>query len=305
MSQDAATDTTEQARFLGNESTPPAGESATPAAPVEQPAPAPAPEATPAPDSPPLFEGTQVNPDELIAQHPELEPLVKQFQAEWTRKTQGLAEQRKQVEALGPVEELQQAVDLVNRISDPTNWAELHANLTAAMQEQGLLPAEPGTPTPKTPGLEEVTDPELAPVMEALKAQQAELAQLKAAREHEARMMEVERQRQQMIGNLQQQENEIVATEKNYEQDDIDMVYQLGSFFNADLNQAHDRLEAYVARRIESWAKAKQTSSPQPGPAPKPAATNVHEDGNPKSLKEIGSELEEHMRQLQAAGEFD
>src|SRR4051794_13152185 len=40
--------------------------------------------AAPVEDTPDLFAGEQVNPDELIAQHPELEPYVKQLQGAWT-----------------------------------------------------------------------------------------------------------------------------------------------------------------------------------------------------------------------------
>lgn len=234
---------------------------------------------------------------------------MKQFQSAFTQKTQMLAEQRRALEALGSPEEIQQSLETLNQLSDPSNWAALHANLEAAMREQGMLPVDPAAPTPQTPGVDEVVDPELAPIVQQLKAQQAELAQLKAAREHEAMQMEAERQRQQMLGALQQQENEIVASNTNYEQDDLDMVYQLGSFFSEpgktpDLLAAQARLEEYVGRRIAGYVAAKQAKSPTPGPAPKPQL-NVREDGEPKSLKEIGLELEEHMRALQSAGELD
>src|SRR5438128_815885 len=42
------------------------------------------------------------NWDELTAQHPDLVPLAKQLQADYTRKTQQLADQRKQFEGVDP-----------------------------------------------------------------------------------------------------------------------------------------------------------------------------------------------------------
>src|SRR5690242_18392814 len=81
------------------------------------------------------FDGGKFNPDELPA---ELQDGWKQLQAAFTQKTQELAAQRAQLEALGDPEVLQQAVDLYGRISDPQNWAQLHGELTQAMQQMGM-----------------------------------------------------------------------------------------------------------------------------------------------------------------------
>jgi hypothetical protein len=150
--------------------TPPAGEVADPAATAEQPAPETP--VVPAEDSPSLFDGTAVNPDELIAQHPELEPFVNQLKAAFTRKTQGVAEQRKELEALGSVEDLQQAAQLYQRMSDPSNWPEIHARLTEALEEQGLTPAQASAEAARQMGAEQPSpgelpdDPELQPFRE-------------------------------------------------------------------------------------------------------------------------------------------
>jgi hypothetical protein len=208
--------------------TPPAGEVADPAATAEQPEPV-----VPAEDSPSLFDGTAVNPDELIAQHPELEPFVKQLTATFTRKTQGVAEQRKELEALGSVEDLQQAAQLYQRMSDPSNWPEIHARLTEALEEQGLTPAQASAEAARQMGAEQPSpgelpdDPELQPFVKELQAQRAELAQLRAERNAEVQQAAAERERQSMINELQAAETAIRQANDNYEQQDIDMVYKL------------------------------------------------------------------------------
>src|SRR5690348_12364448 len=90
-------------------------------------------------DTPDLFAGEQVNPDELIAQHPELEPLVKQLQGAFTRKTQGLAEKLRPYEDLD-ADQAREALGLYNQLQNPEYLKGFYAELGQALQAQGLLP---------------------------------------------------------------------------------------------------------------------------------------------------------------------
>jgi hypothetical protein len=283
--------------------TPPAGEVADPAATAEQPEPV-----VPAEDSPSLFDGTAVNPDELIAQHPELEPFVKQLTATFTRKTQGVAEQRKELEALGSVEDLQQAAQLYQRMSDPSNWPEIHARLTEALEEQGLTPAQASVEAARQMGAEQPSpeelpdDPELQPFVKELQAQRAELAQLRAERNAEVQQAAAERERQSMINDLQAAETAIRQANDNYEQQDIDMVYKLGSFHEADLHKSQADLEEYVQGRIARYIASKQTPT-SVAPAPAHAANSTTVPSNDRSLEDVAAESTEYLRGLVASGE--
>lgn len=314
MEQDAATEATEQAAHTPAPVTPPAGETTEPAAPVEQPAPAPA-----AQDSPSLFEGTPINPDVLIQEHPELAPLVNQLNAAFTQKTQGVAEQRKQLEALGSVEELEQAVELMTRLSDPNNWPEIHANLTTALTEAGMSPAEAHAEAtravseaqapPATPAAFETDDPELAPFVEALKATQAELAELRASRANEAAAAVANRQREQMLAEFAQQEAAVKTANPAYAADgnpSMDYVYKLGAFHETNLLAAQQDFEAIKALGIQEYLAAKTAgASRTTGPAPAHASTAAAVPSEERTIKDVGEELEEHFRALQAAGELE
>lgn len=312
-----ADDSQEQAPASTPAPVAPVGETAPSAAPVAQP------EATPAApvvDTPPnLFEGTPVNPDQLP---PELQPLAKQLQAAYTQKTQQLAEERRQFSALGSPEEVSQAVELYTRISDPTNWPQLHSDLSDLMQQYGLSPAEAAAEAataireaaaepvvPQVP-LGDLEDPELGPLYKTLQEQQDAINSLRAERQSElTQRMEAEKaERLQMAieGEVQRQHNAIIQANPRYGEGDMDAIYELSAFYQGNLLQAQQRYEnlraEWVGRYVDSKATAASAQGVHPAPAGAPAATQRTE---PQTVKEASDEIEEHFRQLQAAGEID
>lgn len=246
-----------------------------------------------------LFDGTSVNPDELPE---ELQPLARQLQAAFTQKTQALAEQRKQIEDLGDVESIQAALELTSRIGDPSNWQQLHAELTQAMQQYGMTPAEAAAAAAEVvqeaqAPLEDV-DPELAPFVQQLQAQQAELEALKLEREQERQNAQAEYERQAFLGELQRQENAIRATHPDWDDEKILAVYQMSSFFNGNLTSAAERLEGILANERALYLAQKEGVANELGTqrVPATAGSQSQQVSQPSTLQDAEDEAIEFFK---------
>ena len=298
--QDVAADSGQQAA-PAPASPAPEGQTSTPdvqpapAQPEPTPAPAPAPEDT--------FDGGQFNPDTLPA---ELQPAWRQLQGAFTKRTQEVAEQRKQFEALGGVDAVQQAVDLYTRINDPSNWQQLHAELTAALQEQGLAPAAPEPVAPLAPAPDDDLDPELAPLVAQLRTMEARFAQMEAANQAQVQSQEAERQYAQMVNEAQAQLGVIREANPHYTDVDVDAIIELSSFHNGDLAAAQGRYEAIVEARLARYFAGKQSAASETSTTP-PAGAGVAADtvSAAQTLQEVGEEAAEYFRGLVASGELE
>lgn len=242
-----------------------------------------------------LFDGTPVNPDALIAEHPELEPLVKQLQGAFTQKTQGLAEERKQFEALGDMESVQQAVELASRLGDPQNWPQFHQELTEYMRQYGMLPGEAApeapaeeSPAPQIQGLDmESLDPELQPLVELVKQQAEQIKSLTESVSSDREAAEVERQRQLFLGELQRQENAIRAAHPEWDDEKVEAAYELSSFYGGNLAQGAARLEQLLSRERELYLSQKGAAMQETSTHPAPrAAAPVEKADEPSTLRE-------------------
>jgi len=255
-----------------------------------------------------LFEGTPVNPDELPE---ELKPLAKQLQAAFTQKTQALAERSKQIEALGDLEVIQEAVDFANRINDPANWVQLHAELTTAMQQYGLSPADASaaaaeamgaqpveSPAAQALNLDEIDDPELAPLAQMLRDQQAQIEALKNEREEERQTAQAEYERQAFLGELQRQENAIRGAHPDWDDEKILTVYQMSSFFNGNLTQAAERLEGILAAERALYLSNKESVATNLGTQvpPRGAGTPSQRVEHPETIKDAEAEAMEFFK---------
>lgn len=152
--------------------------------------------------------------------------------SDYTRKTQELAEQRKQYESYGDPEAVRAAVDFAQSLNDPSNLLQLKAEIEEHLASLGTPAATPQaqlTDTPNTSGL----DP-------AIQREIAELKQFKADLEHqreEALLVE------QMQQKLQSSEDAIRADYPTYTQADIDKIYELSPAHGYDLFAAQQQYE--------------------------------------------------------------
>lgn len=223
------------------------------------------PEPEVAPQAEETFDGGKFNPDELP---PELLQVYKQMQGAFTQKTQSLAERQKQIEALGDIESLQQAADLYSRISDPQNWVQLHAELTQAMQQMGMTPAEAAAAAADVVESAEASqtsefdfeDPALEPLAKQLQETQARLDQLEAQRQEELMNAEAERLFIASVTELQKQEAAIRDAHPNWDDEKIAAAYELSSFYQGNLAQGAARLEQILASERELYLTQKAGS---------------------------------------------
>jgi len=230
---------------------------------------------------------------------PELQKVYReQLQPAWTKKTQELAELRKQYEpltALGEVDpaQVQQALELYNQLSDPTAWQALHAELSAGLQSLGLSPAqadaaaqeklEETARTPSATPLDGLDDEELAPVKSAFESMQSRLEQLESQLSNQAAAQEQERLRQAVVGEMQRQEDVIRAANPSYTEDDWDAIYEIAQAtgYQGNLLDAQQRYESIVNGRIERYFAQKSglTTAAQPTPGAQTITVPVPEAG--------------------------
>lgn len=267
-------------------------------------------EVAPEPEQPDTFDGGKFNPDELP---PELQAGWKQLQAAFTQKTQELAEQRAQLEALGDPEALQQAVDLYTRIGDPTNWQQLHAELTQAMQSMGMTPMEAqqaatdamnqaAAPTPgaATDQFSEELDPDLAALRQELQQTRSELDQFKNGYAEQLQAQEAERQYIQAVTEMQKQEAAIREAHPTWGDDKIEAAYQFSSFYNGNLAQGAARLEQVLAQERELYLSQKAGAMDESTRVPKaPVTPDVQKVVEPTTLAEAeAAATEEFLARL-------
>lgn len=252
---------------------------------------------------------TTFNPDQLPE---ELRPGWNQLQADYTRKTQELAEQRRQYSELGDPETLRAAAQLAQQLQDPQNWPALHAELSSAMQEMGLSPAQAdaaaaqslGVPQPEPQAdpfqaLEALKDdPDLAPVRGAFDAMKAEVEQMKAELAQERAQAQAEAQHQALVGELQRMESAIRQARPDYQDGDIDAIYELSSFYDGDLFQAAQRYEQIVSERVSRYLQNKGAVADSQAHQPVPGATvaGTQPPETPHTLDEAQKEAEAWLR---------
>lgn len=234
--------------------------------PQDPPAQAPAtPAADPTPDSLADVDLSDLSPEARAL----AEERIRQYQADYTRKTQALAEQRRQFEALGDLEQAQQAVELFRALqTDPDYAVQFYGNLDRALREAGLLEdgqtMAPPTEDPDPYGLGEVDEPIARDVTE-LRQRIAELDEFR-------QNLIAEREEIAEAQRLAAQEAKIRAAHPEYTEEDIDAVYQRAWAYGGDLERAHAQYEADQQRLLMRYMERKESvDAPAPLPSSGPA----------------------------------
>jgi hypothetical protein len=219
---------------------------------------------------------TTIDPSQLPQ---ELQPIYKSLQADYTRKTQEAAAWRKLGEETGlDPDTLRTSAELYSKLSDPSNWPALHAELTEALQEQGLSPAaahaeatrqmEEAAPAATPSSLDALVeqDPELAPLVEHVKRAEARAEALERQLQERDERAQQQAEYMAMVGELQRQESAIRGMTKSdgtpiYSQEDIDFMYELSTFHNGNLLQAQQRFEEMKGRWALGYINSKESVS--------------------------------------------
>lgn len=255
--------------------------------------------------------GWSLNIAELPA---EVQPLAKSLLGDYTRKTQEIAEARKQFEGLGSIEELQQARELYETLQDPSSWPALHAEITRGLVQMGYSVADAqqvasdqitqAAEQPQAPVLPELAteDPELKPYADHIAAMRSEV---QALQDELRQRTEVERQAQvraAIEGELTRQENLIRGANPNYSDDDINAIYQRASYFNGNLIEAQKAFASDEARMLERYLGQKQAAGQVTIPA---AGSGAVQTTQPTEIKTFDEAHAATMARLRQLGELD
>lgn len=239
-----------------------------------------------------LVGGEQVVEDSFTGLDPtnlpeDLQPLYKNMQADYTRKTQEIAEQRKVFEqfneyGIDPNYALE-AVGFLQRLdNDPAFAAEVARHLSP-MQESPMTAQQPSVET--VPNNEEGYS-NLPPEL------QNELQEMRAFRQQMAEQAE----HAEMMYELESEEAQIRAQYPHYSDDDIEHIYSLAYATDGDLLAAqqmyHDLEQGVLNKYLQSKQVPLGATSPQGGPASTPGASFASIDDAHKAAMEIARNLQ-------------
>ena len=192
----------------------------------------------------------------------DLQPLYKNMQADYTRKTQEIAEQRKQFEqfteyGIDPNYALE-AVGFLQRLdSDPAFAAEVAAYLSP-QQEYPMTAQQPnGDVVPNNGESYDGLPPAL----------QAELNEM---RQFRAQMADAQEE-QRMMAELEFEENQIRAQYPHYSDSDIESIYNLAFATDGDLLAAQELYNSMEQSVLNKYLQSKQVPMGATSPGGVPA----------------------------------
>lgn len=255
---------------------------------------------------------TAVDPSSLA---PELQSIYKGMQADYTRKTQEIAEQRRLFDQLGGQEQMTEAARLYQSLQNPANWPQLYNELKDGMEQLGLTPQEAHVAAtqevqrqqtavpPVQAGNEQVdwNDPDLAPLKAMFDSLDNKITGMTNTFEAQREAEKQERLQRAIVGEMQRQENMIRQMNPGYTDDDLNSIYELSSYHQGNLLESQKRYEEIVQSRLERFLAQKATAVGTPGLAPvSGGALQSSQPVQYKSLDEAHVAAMESLRQMEA-----
>lgn len=217
----------------------------------------------------------------------DMQAVYRSMQGDYTRKTQELAELRRNYDAFSetgvdPADAVE-AVHLWQRMyEDPEFASEVVQGLQNRLEEmgynQGNMPVE--APTVNTESFEGLP-PQLA----------QELAEMRQFREE----MLAQQAYQESMFELESVENTIRATHPHYNEEDIDAIYSLAYATNGDLMAAQEQYAAIQQRLLGNYLQSKTVPH---GATPAPSIPSSVPAKEFSSLDEAHKAALEALRQL-------
>lgn len=191
-----------------------------------------------------------VDPNTLT---PELRQMFDGMQKAFTQKNQELAEQRKQLESFGDIEQVGQAVQFVQSLNDPQNLVQLHTELSEYLQQAGYTKADADAAAASAIN-EQQADPEPDygfddPQVAQL---QKELDSLKSWREQ----FEAEQEQSRIEAQIERTELQL-RQDRGYDDADVSRLYQLAYAHGGDLVSAANAYDAWKNELIGSYVNSK------------------------------------------------
>lgn len=198
-----------------------------------------------------------------------IEQREREMQADYTRKTQEVAAQRREAE---------QAMEFISALnSDPQFALQVQQTLQTALEQQGLIKAQQQQ-------FQQNEDQFVDPYMQKIN----ELEQWKSQQEQQYRISQAERQIESSISAVR-------AENPNYTDDDVKDILAMAFAYNGDIRQAHEAYKAVTQRSIESYLNKKESV---PASLNQPKSTG-HAEIPPEGFKTLNDpRLEEAARRM-------
>jgi hypothetical protein len=238
------------------------------------------------------------------------EAAIRNFQGDYTRSKQQLAEQAKAFEGLEDLEKAKAAVEFYDGIqNDPEYAMEVHAWLTKAFEEQGLTPAqaaEAATDAVTTPAEASAQpdfddDPDAA-LRARLDSLQGEVDSWK--QQEEAR--QAQQAEDQLAAELLRQEMAISQANPLLKDEDFDRIYDLAAARGGNLLEAHQQYMQMKEDFISEWVAQKQGNVPPQEPtaasAQPPPEVPRKEDGS-VDMEQLHRIADQRLRNAMAGRE--
>lgn len=237
-----------------------------------------------------IVEDNQVEPESFTGFDPTILPedmqqVYKSMQADYTRKTQEIAELRRSYESFSEAgvdpDVALQAIGFLQQLdNDPQFALEVAESIR---QNVG---------TPDVAQRAEVATPDVNDSYDGLPPTLArELEEMRAFRQE---MMEMQAH-QETMAELEAMENTIRTTNPDYTDDDVEAIYSLAYATDGDLIAAQQQYHAIQQRMLSSYLKAKTVPH---GATPAPAAPSSTPDRSFGSLDDAHKAALEAIRNI-------
>lgn len=237
-----------------------------------------------------FVEDNQVEPESFTGFDPNVLPedmqaVYKSMQADYTRKTQEVAELRRQYESFSEA-----GVDPDAALSAVEFLQALNTDPSFALQVAQQIQQQVGTSDASQSAYE--TTPDIDNSYESLPpALAAELEQMRQFREE---VLEMQAQ-QESMAELEAMENTIRTANPNYTDDDMEAIYSLAYATDGDLMAAQEQYHIIQQRLLGGYLQSKQVPH---GATPAPAAPSSVPSPGFKSLDDAHKAAMEAVRNI-------
>lgn len=225
----------------------------------------------------PVVEKPQIDLNSLDPQvRSYVEAREREMQADYTRKTQEVAAQRKEAE---------QALEFINALNtDPSFALQVHQTLSQALQQQGYSVEQANAIANQQ--VQSQDDLFVDPYMEKIQ----ELENWKTAQEQRIREAEAAAQIESHIAAIRHEN-------PNYTDDDVKDILTMAFAYGGDLRQAADAYKTVTQRIVEGYIGQKESV---PASLNQPSSTG-HAEIPPEGFKSLNDpRLEEAARRMLA-----
>lgn len=227
----------------------------------------------------------------------------KSLQGDYTRKTQELAERAKQFEGLDP-QAAREAAEFVQLLQTDRNFAQsIHAELSSALQTEGLTPAEASREATRqldsastAVDWDELGIDPSNPLARTIEGLQKSNAELTSWREQQIR----DNQRDAMIREIERQDQAIRHSNPDYAEGDFDTIYKVAAAMDGDLVAAEQYYRGLKDRILGDYVESKTRVAQGAGPVV-PAAQHSEVPRVFESTDQAHPEAVERLRAILAA----